>query len=62
MTFFPLTQIQDILDRKALILAEYHVIVPDTMPVYEFMLLSDKAHAVREERRKAVSEGKVYIP
>lgn len=53
---------QEIIDRKTVILMEFGYYVGDELPVYEFMALSDKAQAVRDERRRALSEGKQYIP
>jgi len=51
--FFPLNDLNDVIERKALIMAEFHVYLPDEAPVYELMQLSEKAHKIREDRRKA---------
>ena len=52
-TFFPLNDLSDIVERKTLIMSEFHVYLPDDAPVYELMQLSEKAHKIREDRRKA---------
>lgn len=59
--FFPLASMQEIVDRQALIMAEFHTWVPETAPVYMLMQLSDKANQIREDRRKAAQEGKTYV-
>lgn len=58
--FFPLRNYQSVLDRYTLILSEFKTYVPDTIPVREFMYLSDKAYVIREERKKAIQDGKMY--
>jgi len=52
---------QEILDRKEVILSEYGVKYGDDDLVFEFMNMSERAFKRREDRRKAASEGKTYI-
>lgn len=49
------------MDRKALILSEFHTYLPDSASILELMNLSDRANKVREDRRKAATNGQTYI-
>ena len=59
--FFPLNSVQEIYDRKALILSEFNSWAPDDILVSEFMNLSDRAHKRREDRIQAAKDGKIYV-
>lgn len=48
------------MDRRSVFLQEFKTYPAPNMPVYDFMHLSDRAYKIREDRRKAVEEGKVY--
>ncbi|MNL60374.1 hypothetical protein D3C87_1841770 [compost metagenome] len=48
------------LERKALIMAEFHCALDDNAPIYELMYLSDLAWARRKERKRAKREGLHY--
>lgn len=58
--FFPLNREADIYARKIRLLEEFGVYNED-MPVKEFMYFSDKVIGIREEKRKAIEAGKVYL-
>ncbi len=49
-----------VLERKALIMAEFHCVLDDNAPIYELMYFSDLAHGRRKERERARREGLVY--
>jgi hypothetical protein len=49
------------MDRKALIMAEFHTYPSDSMYVKEFMNLSERALKIREDRRKAAVNGQTYV-
>lgn len=49
------------MDRKALIMSEFHTWLDDSCLVSEFMNLSDRASAIRKEKIKAAKEGATYI-
>lgn len=50
------------MDRKALIMSEFHTYFPEDALTLEFMNLSDRALKIREDRRKAASENRIYVP
>lgn len=60
--FFPLTNEEDILKRKALIATYMHVYASDDMWVKDFMYLSEQAHAIQEEKRKAYEKQQQPTP
>jgi hypothetical protein len=45
----------------ALIAAEFHLIPPDSMSIFQIMHLAQTAEKRRADRHKALSEGKTYI-
>jgi len=49
------------MDRHALIMSEFHVYLPDSAPVHQFLYLSDKAYQIKEDKKKAAKEGKIYV-
>jgi len=46
---------------KALIAAEYHVLVPDDMPIHEIQYMAALAENRRSDRQKAAQEGKIWV-
>lgn len=46
---------------KALIAAEYHVLVPDDMPLFEIQHMASTAENRRTERLKAAEAGKTWV-
>lgn len=59
--FFPLTKFDDVLERTALVMSEFNVLLPQTTSVRDFYWHSDKAAWRREERRKAAEKGMIFI-
>lgn len=59
--FFPLHNMNEVMDRYELILSEFHTWLPDTVPVIYLMQLSDRASAIKEAKRNAAKEGKIYV-
>lgn len=51
----------DIMSMYALIAAEFHLIPPDTMSIFQITYLGQTAEKRRADRQKAVSEGRQYI-
>lgn len=60
LPFFPLNTLEQVMDRKALMLAEFKTYWPDSAPIYELLHLSEVAFTQREARRKAVKDGHVF--
>jgi hypothetical protein len=48
-----------VMERKALIMSEFHCLLDDNAPIYELMYFSDKADARRKERQRARREGMI---
>lgn len=46
---------------KALIAAEYHILVPDEMPLYEIQYMASLAENRRNDRLKAAEQGRAYV-
>lgn len=46
---------------KALIAAEYHILVPDEMPLYEIQYMASLAENRRNDRLKAAEQGRTYV-
>ena len=59
--FFPLRDLKDIMDRKALIMTEFGTRFEDHDLVLDLMYYSELAYSRREERRKAMGKGNQYI-
>jgi hypothetical protein len=49
------------LDLHMLIAAEYHVVLPDTTPLFQLQYMASMAENRRTERAKAAEQGRVYI-
>lgn len=45
----------------ALIAAEFHIYLPDSVPVYHLMHLAQVAEKRRNDRIEAAKDGKVYV-
>lgn len=56
-----MSSFQEIMDRKALIMSEFHVYPSDDMYVKEFMHLSDLSAKIRADKRKAAENGQIYV-
>jgi hypothetical protein len=48
-------------EMKTLIAAEYHILVPDEMPLYEIQYMASMAENRRNDRIKAAEQGRQYI-
>lgn len=48
-------------EMKALIAAEYHVLIPDDTPIYEIQYMASLAENRRNDRIKAAEAGKLFI-
>jgi hypothetical protein len=51
----------EVMDRHEILASEFHIYLNEDTPILHFMQLSDRANAIREEKRKAAKDGKTYI-
>jgi len=49
------------MDMYALIASEFHVVLPDSTPIYQIQFMAKTAEKRRTDRQKAAAEGKIYI-
>lgn len=49
------------LDLHMLIAAEFHVMLPDTAPLYQIQYMASMAENRRKDRHKAAEMGQVYV-
>lgn len=61
MTFFPISSARDIVNRKLIVMSEYNVLMPDSIPVWQFLYMSNEAQKRRRLRVQAAEEGKIFI-
>ncbi len=49
------------MDMQALLASEFHLIMPDHLPIYQVQHLAKVAEKRRNDRMKAAQEGKVFV-
>ena len=59
--FFPFSNYDLLLERKALYMLEFKSQPPDSMTLMELFWMSNRAESLRELRKKAIEEGMVPL-
>jgi len=58
--FFPLRTLEAYMTRIELIAIEFGVVLPESAPILQVMYLASAANKRREDRKRAIQEGKQY--